>query len=99
MMTPKIVKSRTIRFSRAKLEAGTGELGLSIARDESRCCCCGFSRPSLGLLWRCFFYADHVRFHSCHPYIERLATDALIHIIMMIKGAIINGKGLLVLYI
>ena len=24
------------------------------------------------------FYADHVRFNLCHPYIERVATDALI---------------------
>ena len=33
MMTPKIVESR---FLRAKVEAATGELGLSMARDESR---------------------------------------------------------------
>ena len=36
MMTPKSVKSRMSRFSRAKVEAGTGKLGLSIGRDQSR---------------------------------------------------------------
>ena len=35
MKTPKIVKSRMSRFSRAKVEAGTGKLGLSIGRDHS----------------------------------------------------------------
>ena len=35
-MTPRIVKSRMSRFSRAKVEAGTGKLGLSIGRDQSR---------------------------------------------------------------
>ena len=34
MMTPKIVKSRMSRFSRTKVEAGTGKLGLSIGRDH-----------------------------------------------------------------
>ena len=43
MMTPKIMKSRTSRFLRAKVEAGTGEL---IAGDESISCSCEFSRPS-----------------------------------------------------
>ena len=36
MMTPKIVKSHMSRFSHAKVEAGTGKLGLSIGRDQSR---------------------------------------------------------------
>ena len=39
----KIVKSRVSGFSRAKLETG---LGSCIARDESKSCCCVFSRPS-----------------------------------------------------
>ena len=42
----KIVKSRVSGFSRAKLEAGRNGLGLCIARDESKSCCCVFSRPS-----------------------------------------------------
>ena len=36
MMTPKIVKSRMRRFSCAKVEAGTGKLGLSVGRDHSK---------------------------------------------------------------
>ena len=36
MMTRKIVKSRMRGFSRGKLEAGMNELGLCIARYESK---------------------------------------------------------------
>ena len=42
----KIVKSRVSGFSRAKLEAGRNGLRSCIARDESKSCCCVFSRPS-----------------------------------------------------
>ena len=42
----KIVKSRVSGFSRAKLEAGRNGLGSCIARDQSKRCCCVFSRPS-----------------------------------------------------
>ena len=42
----KIVKSRVSGFSRAKLEAGRNGLGLCTATDESKSCCCVFSRPS-----------------------------------------------------
>ena len=42
----KIVKSRVSGFSRAKLEAGRNGLGSCIARDESKSCCCVFSRPN-----------------------------------------------------
>ena len=73
----KIVKSRVSGFSRAKLEAGGNVLGLCTARDESKCCCCVFSRPSyIGFLAELegVLYADHVRFHAGHPYLERLPT-------------------------
>ena len=63
-----MVKSRVSAFSRGKLEEGRNELGFCSARDESMGCCC-----FLGVL-----YADDVRFHSCHPYIHRASTDALI---------------------
>ena len=39
MMTRKIVKSRTREFSRGKLEAGMNELGICIARYESKSSC------------------------------------------------------------
>ena len=39
MMTRKIVKSRTRGFSRGKLEAGMNELGICIARYESKSYC------------------------------------------------------------
>ena len=42
----KIVKSRSSRFSRAKVEAGTEELGLFMARYESVVLAGEFSRPS-----------------------------------------------------
>ena len=65
MTTRKIVKSRVSGFSRGKtIEEGRNELGFCTARDESMGCCC-----FLGVL-----YADDVRFHSRHPYIERLPT-------------------------
>ena len=28
-------------------------------------------------------YADHVRFHSCHPYLYRVPTDTLIIVVCM----------------
>ena len=63
-------------FSGGKLEAGRNELGLCTARYESQklffVCSEGLARFLAGfggVLW-----ADHVRFHSCHPYIERLPT-------------------------
>ena len=47
----KTVKSLVRGFSRAKLEAGRNGLGLCIARDESKRCCCVFLRPSyIGVL-------------------------------------------------
>ena len=39
MMTRKIVKSRMRGFSRGKLEAGMNELGICIARYESKSSC------------------------------------------------------------
>ena len=39
MMTRKIVKSRMSGFSRGKLEAGMNELGICIARYESKSSC------------------------------------------------------------
>ena len=39
MMTRKIVKSRMRGFSRGKLEAGMNELGMCIARYESKSYC------------------------------------------------------------
>ena len=39
MMTRKIVKSRMRGFSRGKLEAGKNELGICIARYESKSSC------------------------------------------------------------
>ena len=51
-------------LTRQTIEEGRNELGFCTARDESMGCCC-----FLGVL-----YADDVRFHSCHPYIERLPT-------------------------
>ena len=59
------------------MDAGRNGLGLCTARDESRSCFCVFSRPSyIGVLVELegVLYPDHVRFHSCHPYIERLPT-------------------------
>ena len=65
------MKSRVSQFSRGKLEAGRNELGVCTARDESKVVAVCFqglamrSRRELdGVL-----YADHVSFHSCHPYI------------------------------
>ena len=46
MITRKSPKSCVSRFSRAKLEAGRNGLGSCIARDQSKSCCCVFSRPS-----------------------------------------------------
>ena len=54
-------------FSRGKLEAGRNELGLCTTRYESKLL--GFLAEFGGVLC-----ADHVRFHSCHPYIEHLPT-------------------------
>ena len=61
------------RFSRGKLEAGRNGLGLCVARDESKSCCCVFVFKA-GILTELegVLYPDHVRFHSCHPYIECL---------------------------
>ena len=70
---PKIVKSRMNGFSRGKLKAGRNGLGLCTARVESKSCCCvfqGLARRSRGV--EGVLYPDHVRFHSCHPYLERL---------------------------
>ena len=39
MMTRKIVKSRMSGFSRGKLDAGMNELGICIARYESKSSC------------------------------------------------------------
>ena len=48
----------------------TGGRCLCTARYESKSCVLkGFLAEFGGVL-----YADHVRFHSCHPYIERLPT-------------------------
>ena len=43
----------------------------------AKSCFCVFSRPSyIGVLAKLegILYPDHVRFHSCDPYIERLLT-------------------------
>ena len=73
MMTRKIMKSRESRFSRGKLEAGRNEVGLCTARDESiKLLLCVFKAVLADL--EGVLYPDHVRFHSCHPYIERLPT-------------------------
>ena len=42
----KIIKLCVSGFSHAKLEAGRNELGLCIARDESKSCCCVLSSHS-----------------------------------------------------
>ena len=43
---------------------------LEISPKVVAVCFQGLARPELeGVL-----YADHVRFHSCHPYLERLPT-------------------------
>ena len=60
-------------FSCVKLEAGRNELGLCTARDESKSCFCVLSRPLAEL--EGIFYPDHVRFHSCHPYIDRRSNN------------------------
>ena len=52
------------------------ELGLCTARDESKSCCWCVLKDKLGILaeFGGVLCADHVKFHSCHPYIERLPT-------------------------
>ena len=49
--------------------------GVCTARDESKSCWCVF-KAKLDVLAELegVLYADHVRFHSYHPYIERLPT-------------------------
>ena len=70
------VKSRMSGFLRGKLEAGRNELGLCTARYERKSCYCVL-KAWLGVLavFGGVLCTDHVRLHSCHPYIlERLPT-------------------------
>ena len=61
------MKSRVSGFSRAKLEAGKNGLGLEMNPKVVAVCFQGLARRSCRVM-----YSDHVIFHSCHPYIERL---------------------------
>ena len=60
-------------FSRGKLETGKGGLGLCKGR---RGITSMFVKALLSVLgeFRGILYADHVRFHLRHPYIERVPT-------------------------
>ena len=72
------MKSLRSRFSRGKLEVGMNRLGLCILEKGPR--------VAAGVFLRCSYafspefgdvlYADHVRFHSYHPYSVYRRSDA-----------------------
>ena len=66
------MNSRLTVFSCGELTAGMNLLGICIARDGQKRCCCGLDRLSRRV--EAVLYADHVRFDLAHPYIERLPT-------------------------
>ena len=75
-MKTRIVKSRMSRFSRGLLEARTMLLGIWIARYWPVSDLRLVLKPWASILaeFGGGLYADHVRFDSCHPCIERLPT-------------------------
>ena len=77
MMTPESQDSRVWEFSREALKVRRGLLGLCVGTYGPLECSGEFLKQSyIAVLaeFEAVLYADHVRFHSCHPYIDRLLT-------------------------
>ena len=73
-----IVKSRSSRFSRAKVEADMGELGPSMAGYESVVLASEFSRPGQTFSPSLEAFLRGLREKSLAPSLHRASTDALI---------------------
>ena len=63
-------------FSYEALKVRRGPLYLCIGTYEPLECSGEFSKATLAVLaeFEAVLYEDHVRFHSGHPYIDRLPT-------------------------
>ena len=76
MMTPRSQDSRVWGFSYEALKVRRGPLGLCVGAYGPLECSDEFLKLILAVLaeFEAVLYADHGRFHSGHPYIDRLPT-------------------------